>query len=217
VEGFSLHAGTHVHENDRPGLEHLCRYGIRPPLALTRLKKTLDDSYIYSLKYPLPNGAYELKLTGQEMMSRLALLIPRPRVHTVHYRGVFASHSSWRKFIVPSTEVGASHLECEEKTPKVSTAMVLPDSPIRLPFLDIFIPAIAPMPRDRYLDWASLLRRVYGEEVLVCPYCQATRRIIAFIEDHTVARKILEHLGLPATGPPIAPARPRPQMEMFLA
>jgi len=27
VEGFSLQAGTRIHENDRQGLERLCRYG----------------------------------------------------------------------------------------------------------------------------------------------------------------------------------------------
>ena len=30
-EGFSLHADVAVHENDRQGLERLCRYGLRPP------------------------------------------------------------------------------------------------------------------------------------------------------------------------------------------
>jgi hypothetical protein len=33
-QGFSLEAGTHLHENDRLGLEHLC-HGLRPPLALS--------------------------------------------------------------------------------------------------------------------------------------------------------------------------------------
>jgi hypothetical protein len=27
LEGFSLHANTHLHANDRQGLERLCRYG----------------------------------------------------------------------------------------------------------------------------------------------------------------------------------------------
>ena len=29
LEGFSLHAATHLHANDRAGLERLCRYGAR--------------------------------------------------------------------------------------------------------------------------------------------------------------------------------------------
>ena len=41
-EGFSLHANTHVHQNDRHGLELLCRYGARGPLSLERLEKRPD-------------------------------------------------------------------------------------------------------------------------------------------------------------------------------
>lgn len=32
LDGYSLHAGTFIHENDRAGLERLCRYGARPPV-----------------------------------------------------------------------------------------------------------------------------------------------------------------------------------------
>jgi hypothetical protein len=39
MEGFSLHANTHLHANDRQGLERLCRYGARGALALERLSR----------------------------------------------------------------------------------------------------------------------------------------------------------------------------------
>ncbi|WP_245682527.1 hypothetical protein [Archangium gephyra] len=37
MEGFSLHANTHLHANDRQGLERPYRYGARGALALERL------------------------------------------------------------------------------------------------------------------------------------------------------------------------------------
>jgi len=37
VEGFSLHAGVHLHANDRAGLARLLAYGARGPIALERL------------------------------------------------------------------------------------------------------------------------------------------------------------------------------------
>jgi len=58
----------------------------------------------------------------------------------------------------------------------------------------------------RWLDWASLLRRVFLAEVLACA-CGGTRRVIAQIEAGPTARTILRHLGLPDTGPELAPAR----------
>ena len=39
-KGFSLHAGVHLHENDREGLERLLRYGARPPFSLERHRRT---------------------------------------------------------------------------------------------------------------------------------------------------------------------------------
>jgi hypothetical protein len=33
IAGFSLHADVAMHENDRDGLERLCRYGLRPAFA----------------------------------------------------------------------------------------------------------------------------------------------------------------------------------------
>jgi hypothetical protein len=37
LDGFSLHAGVHLHANDRQGLAHLCGYGARPPFSQERL------------------------------------------------------------------------------------------------------------------------------------------------------------------------------------
>ena len=56
------------------------------------------------------------------------------------------------------------------------------------------------------IDWATLLRHIYLEDVLACP-CGGRRRVIAHIEQPDVVAAVLEHLGLPADPPPIARAR----------
>ena len=68
--------------------------------------------------------------------------------------------------------------------------------------------------RDRYLNWASLLQRVFGEEILVCSRCgHSPMRVIAAIDDAPIVEKILVHLGLPSERPAIAPARSPPRLE----
>jgi hypothetical protein len=37
LDGFSLHAGVRIHENDREGRERLCRYALRPPMTPRQL------------------------------------------------------------------------------------------------------------------------------------------------------------------------------------
>ena len=43
--------------------------------------------------------------------------------------------------------------------------------------------------------WARLIHKVYEVDPLECPKCGAPMRVIALIEDATVIRRILEHLG----------------------
>jgi hypothetical protein len=66
----------------------------------------------------------------------------------------------------------------------------------------------------RWIDWASLLKRVFLTNVLACA-CGGTRRIVAAIEEGPAARKILRHLGLPDELPRLEAARLRPQRELF--
>ena len=58
IAGFSLHANVAIHQNDRQGLERLCRYGLRPPIAIKRLSWTDEGKIRYEYKRPAPNGAY---------------------------------------------------------------------------------------------------------------------------------------------------------------
>lgn len=45
-------------------------------------------------------------------------------------------------------------------------------------------------------NWARLIQKIYEVDPLTCPRCQGRMRIIAFIEDDEVIKKILKHLGL---------------------
>jgi hypothetical protein len=89
-DGFSLHAGITVHANDRLGLERLCRYGLRPPLALERLAFTQDGRVRYRMKRTFSDGTRELVLLPTELLRRLAALVPPPKTHLVRYHGAFA-------------------------------------------------------------------------------------------------------------------------------
>jgi hypothetical protein len=67
--------------------------------------------------------------------------------------------------------------------------------------------------RQRRLNWASLLRRVFAVDITVCPRCSGRMRVLCAINDPPVAQKILRHLGLPTEGPRCAPARGPPEPE----
>jgi hypothetical protein len=56
------------------------------------------------------------------------------------------------------------------------------------------------------IPWAELLMRVFREDVLACP-CGGRRVVLAYLTEPGPVKAILDHLGLPSTGPPLIPAR----------
>jgi hypothetical protein len=65
------------------------------------------------------------------------------------------------------------------------------------------------------LPWAELLHRVFAVDVLVCQRCLGAMTVVAYLTDAAVVAKILAHLGLSSSPPPISPARRSAQIEMF--
>ncbi len=196
VEGFSLHAGVHLHANDREGLEKLCGYDARPPFALERLSALPDGRICYRLKRPIADGRTELLLAPTEFLRKLASLIPPPRHHLVRFHGVFALNAAWRKEVVPSLE---------QAEPPASGASAATAPSMAVP------PVVAKAPTR--IPWAELLERVLRIDVLRCERCGGRMTVLAFLTQRASVRKVLEHLGLPTTGPPIAKARHLPQFD----
>jgi hypothetical protein len=194
--------------------------------------------------WPTAGGATELVLDPVDFLRRLARLIPPPKMNLVRYGGAFSSNSSLRAGITPRlapSRCGCRHAKpaSGQQSAKASraaastlpgelTAGQLPASAVpSAPVLreqDALLPALlgpalpSEQPgelRGRYLDWASLLRRVYGEDILLCPKCgHRPMRVIAAIDDPPLVNKILVHLGLPTCRPEISKARSPPQLEL---
>jgi hypothetical protein len=55
------------------------------------------------------------------------------------------------------------------------------------------------------LAWATLLRRVFAIEVLVCPRCAGPRWIVGTVPEPEAVRRLLGGLGLAAQLPPGRP------------
>jgi len=56
VAGFNVHANVRVGSNARDGLEHLCRYLARPPIANDRLQELPDGRLALRFKQPWRDG-----------------------------------------------------------------------------------------------------------------------------------------------------------------
>lgn len=197
--GFSLHANVRVSGCARERLEKLIRYAARPAIATERLSLSLDGRVVYKFKRRWKDGSSAIALEPLAFIERLAALIPRPRHPLLTYHGVLAPAAKLRSLIAPlqlidddapcpmSEVPGSGDIEAEQQ----------------------------PKPRHKttkYYSWAELIKRVFLEDVLHCSECNGTRRIISFIIDPIVIRKILVHLGLPTEAPPRAGPRAPPEL-----
>jgi hypothetical protein len=204
---------------DREGLERLCRYGARPPFSLERLSILADGRVAYRLRKPRRNGATHLVMTPVQCLARIAAIIPPPRFPLLRFAGVLAPSSSFRPAVVamrPASSNGAEPSPAIARKKKkasavASAAVVAPRPPAR---------DETPPPRETRtslgagivspcyarIDWASLLRRIYLEDVLACP-CGGRRHVVAEINERGAIVAILTHLGLDPDPPPIAHAR----------
>jgi hypothetical protein len=176
-DGYTVHAGTAVGGRDAEGRERLCRYLARPPLARPRLKELPDGRVLLELKTPWSDGTASLTFTPEELVERLAALVPQPRSHVVLYHGVLAGRSSWRSEVVPAPPHTVSQ---EDASPLTSSR----------------VPA-----NSRYKTWAALLYRVFGVAGWRCPQCGGAMRLRAHARALSTER-IVEGLERSARGPP---------------
>ena len=56
ASGFSLHAARRIVAGNKNGLEQLCNYVARPPLAAGSLEKISDEKFSFKLKTPWSDG-----------------------------------------------------------------------------------------------------------------------------------------------------------------
>ena len=205
IEGFSLHAATRVLASDRRGLSRLCAYGARGAVASSRLSELPDGRFAYDMKRALPDGRRKLVMTGVELLEKLVPLIPPTYANLTRFHGVFAPTSRLRIQVVPRPTTTTT----ESTTP--------PSAPLSPPLSPpLSSPKSTSVPSTYRLDWAALLKRVVGVDVLKCSRCQGQMRVIACIEEPDVAKKILVHLGLPSESLPTARAQAPPvTLELF--
>lgn len=195
ANGFSLHAALVVPAGQRDRLERVCRYILRAPVAVERLHLTDDGQVRLSLRRPWRDGTTGFVFDPVEFLGRLAVLVPRPRINLLLYYGVLGARSAWRAQVVSVDRSGASGhglAACDASDAHTPGGV------------DVGVD------RARGQQWAALMQRTFGFDVLACPRCGGRLRLVALIEEAAVIGRILRHLRLPVEIPPPRPARAPP-------
>ena len=101
-----------------------------------------------------------------DFIAKLAALVPKPGVNLTRHHGVFAPNSKHRVWVTPAKQSKGNWIVNAEQ----------------------------PAQRHVAMSWAQRLKRVFNIDVEACRVCGAAARVIDWIEDPVVIRKILNHL-----------------------
>jgi len=168
VSGFSLHAGVSAQAHQRDKLERLCRYVSRPPIATNRLSLTPSNKICYQLKTPYRNGTTHMIFEPLDFISKLAGLVPLPRVNLTRSHGLFAPNNRHRADIIIRKGTKKS---LEKDSPTASE-------------------------NRRAMTWAARLKRAFNIDIKKCESCGGTAKVIACIYPlHLKMRTLNAHLA----------------------
>ncbi len=181
--GFSAHGAVRV--EDRKGAVRLGRYMIRCPIVLKRLSWETETGEVVCRSRPSRRGGShggEARWDVLEFLARVVDHIPELSQQTVRYWGFYANAARGKRrkaALAGDTTATSGRKDDDEFT------------------------------RRARLTWAKLIRLVYEVDPLLCPFCGAEMKFLAFILDFGAAKAIRESLELPAQEPkPLAHAPP---------
>jgi hypothetical protein len=202
-------------------------------LSLERLSVTPQGLVAYRVRKPWSAEQTHRLMTPLAFMARLAALVPPPRSPLIRFHGVFGPHCGWRASVVPQVSTVAEQDHDHKCVGRCRAATAVsqaasrdqePDSSVKLAVTPAVMaqPPTAPGPTETKaaqddsvgprlsapwrIDWATLLKRTYREDVLACP-CGGRRRLLAVVTEPETAQSILKSMGLAADPPPVARAR----------
>jgi hypothetical protein len=171
--GFSVHNRVYAHPDNGRDFEALVRYMMRSPVSLSRLRFTRGArEVVYARKggHDAGEATGDERIDAEEFVARVLVQIPGPRRHLVRYYGAYSNRARGQRRKAENRLEARGSGEVEEAVPPPPERAAL---------------------RRR---WANLIRRVYEVDPLVCPRCGARMRIIGFITEPSVIKRILDHI-----------------------
>ena len=106
--GFNLHASLTIDAHDDLGRERLCRYGLRPPFSLSRMRVLRDGRISYRVKKSSRRLSRCRIMTPVECIARLCALVPPPRYPLTRFHGVLVPRAKLRPPVVPKMPEGTA-------------------------------------------------------------------------------------------------------------
>ena len=151
---------------------------MHPPIALERLQYDGTQATYRGRRVHPVSGEDSVTLDPLEMLARLCQHIPPPGMHLTRLYGAYANRTRGAR----ARRGAAATEQAPSRDPDKAASSTSSQ-------------------RERRRQWARLIAKVFEVDPLRCT-CGGTMRMVAFILDPAVIRKILQHRPRTHAPPP---------------
>jgi ribosomal protein S27E len=190
--GFSVHNGVRLSRDDEAGREALAQYIMRNSFSVKKINyNSATGTVIYKSKITQRRSRGGRKnfqvFKATDFIAAITQHIPEKSFQLVRYYGWYSNRGRGER---------------EKRQEAVAS---LPVVPARVEIIDVsdYQPKKIPSPQ-----WRECIKKVWEVDPLACPKCGNEMKIISFITEAEVIRKILEHLGVWEEKAPVERAPP---------
>ena len=186
TSGFSVDNSVRISREDPQGLTAVAQYIIRSPFSLSKLTYN-EESGMVVYKSKMTHGHNKKNfavMPAADFIAAITQHIPDKNFQMARYYGWYSNR-----------------MRGERRKAALSAAEVDPVTELEVIDVSGYKPRRIPSP-----DWRECIKKIWEVDPLECPHCKSEMKIISFITDKLVVRKILDHLQLwrddPARSPP---------------
>ena len=198
--GFSLDASVCVAADDRPALERLIRYCLRPAISLKRLTYLPETGLVrYRPCKTRPGEPAVLEWEAVEFLRRFSRIIAPPRLHLIRYAGALGPRHTLRPWVTHAAREAVPYQDLLAGVARFPAVISAASDMVRK--------AMSAAART----WAACMRKVFEIDPVLCPACGVEMKPVAAIVRDSELERLLRGLHLPTDFPKTAPARSPPQ------
>ncbi len=175
--GFSVHNEVRINPGDSKGIENLAQYIIRNTFSLYKLSYIASTgTVIYRSKMSHGGNKKNFQaFSSMEFIAAITQHIPERLAQIVRYYGWYSNRMRGDRNKAEATEVRE-----EQESEKNEIIIVSGFKPKKIP----------------KLMWRECIKKVWEVDPLLCRHCGSLMKIVSFIYERKVIKKILDHLGL---------------------
>jgi ribosomal protein S27E len=176
--GFSVHNEVRIQPGDSKGIENLAQYIIRNAFSLGKLNY-IESTGTVIYRSKMGHGTNKKNFqtfSALEFIAAITQHIPDRLMQITRYFGWYSNRMRGDR----NKAVAAEEVHEEPESEKSEVIVVNGFKQKKIP----------------QLMWRECIKKIWEVDPLLCPHCGNLMKIVSFIYERKIIKKILDHLGL---------------------